>query len=166
MTTMLWIWVAIICASAIVEAISTDMTSIWVTCGGIVGIILYAIFPNNIWAQIIPAAVVTIILIIFIRPIVRRLMQNKTTKTNADSLVGKKFKLIKDIKPDAMGEVKINGVIWSVANIDSEEEITAGEEVEICQIKGNKLIAKKAQKEDKDAKKDTKKEKSDIVEGV
>ena len=151
MTTMLWIWVAVICASAIIEAISTDMTSIWVTCGGIVGIILYAIWPDNILVQIIPASVVTILLIIFIRPIVRKTLKNKTTKTNADSLVGQKFKLLTDIKDNELGTVKINGVVWSVESEDNNE-INAGEEILICQIKGNKLIATKAtsaqQKED------------------
>lgn len=142
---MLWIWVSVICLSALVEVFSWDMTSIWVTCGAIVALIIYAFVPEVIIAQIIPFIVVTALLIIFIRPIVKKTIDKRTVKTNTSSLVGQQYKLLSDIKTDNLGTIKVNDVIWSVTTND-DEEIASGTMVEICEIKGNKFIVKKATK--------------------
>ena len=144
---MIWVWVGIVCVSAIVEALSWDMTSVWITCGGLVALIICAI-GAPLWAQIIPFIIITALLIIFIRPIVKKSIDKKTVKTNSSSLVGEKFKLLTDIKESMPGSLKVNDVIWTATSED-DCEINAGTYVEIVEIKGNKLIVKPAEENEK-----------------
>ena len=162
---MLWLWLGIICVSALIEVFSWDMTSIWITCGGIVALIIYAFVPDILLAQIIPFIVISALLIIFIRPIVKKTIDKKTVKTNTSSLVGSVHSLLTDIKADKLGTIKVNDVIWSVES-DNGDEISAGEKVEICDIKGNKFVVKKVLPKDNlevDADKKEKEDKSNIT---
>lgn len=138
---MIWVWVGIVVISAIVEAFSMDMTSIWITCGGIIGLIICAIFPEAIFWQILPFIIVTTLCIIFLRPITKKLISKKTVATNVSSFVGKKSKLISAITESDLGTLKINGIIWN-AKTNDNSIINAGEEVEIIDIEGNKVIVK------------------------
>ena len=139
---MIWVWVGVIVISAIVEVFSLDMTSIWITCGGIVSLIICAIFPEAIIWQIIPFIVVTALCIIFIRPITKKLISKKTVATNISSFIGHKSKLITEITEFKLGTLKINDIVWNAKTADGSS-IAVGEEVEVIEIEGNKLIVKK-----------------------
>ena len=64
-------------------------------------------------------------------------------KTNVDSLIDKKALVIKSIKKYEVGQVKINGVVWSAISEDSED-IPKGVEVFVVRVEGVKLVVKRA----------------------
>ena len=137
----LWIWVAVFVISAIVEAFSLDLTSIWITCGAIIPFIIAIFAPEAIIWQIIVFIVVTLVLMIFIRPIAKKCLTKRTHKTNISSFIGKKAILISDITPYELGTIKINDIVWNVTTKDNST-ISANNEVEIIEVNGNKLIVK------------------------
>lgn len=142
---MIWIWLAIVAVSLVVEFLSWDLTSVWFAVAGLVSLILSAIDGICWEIQLAVFIVLSALLLIFVRSICRKLLlKNANTKTNVDSLVGRKLKLLKTITKDDMGEVKINGVIWS-AVAEDDEIINAGSEVEILRVEGNKTIVKLTQ---------------------
>ncbi len=142
---MIWIWLAIVAVSLIVEFLSWDLTSVWFAVAGLVSLILSAIDGICWEIQLAVFIVLSALLLIFVRGICRKLLlRNANTKTNVDSLVGRKLKLLKTITKDEIGEVKINGVIWSAVTEDGET-ISAGSEVEILRVEGNKTIVKLTQ---------------------
>lgn len=56
-----------------------------------------------------------------------------TTKTNADSIIGKQATVISDIEVDDPGQVKIEGEIWRA---ESDKNIAKGKKVTIKSISG------------------------------
>lgn len=64
----------------------------------------------------------------------------KDTKTNLDRIIGMKGIVTKDITKDNIGEVKVDGKLWSAY---SEEEIPKGNHVQILSINSVKIKVKK-----------------------
>ena len=140
---MIWVWLAVVAVSLIVEFLSWDLTSIWFAIAGLVSLILSAIDGIAWEVQLAVFIVISALLLIFVRKICRRvLLKNANTKTNVDAYIGKRSKLLKAIGADEnFGEVKFNGVIWQ-ATSEAHDEIEAGAEVEVVRVEGNKMIVK------------------------
>ncbi len=140
---MIWVWLAVVAVSLIVEFMSWDLTSIWFAVAGLVSLILSAIDGIAWEVQLVVFIVISALLLIFVRKICRKLLlKNANTKTNVDAYVGKCSKLLKAIGADEnYGEVKFNGVIWQAMS-ETGEEIGAGAEVEVVRVEGNKMVVK------------------------
>ena len=136
---MLYIWIAVICIAALVEAFTMQMVSIWFVAGGIVSLILY-FCGVSYEIQIIVFIAVSIILLISLRKLcLKFLLKNTDEKTNVDSLIGREAKLLKDISLGELGEVKLGDVVWTATTKD-ETPLSAGTLIKIVQVQGNKLI--------------------------
>ena len=140
---MIWVWLAVVAVSLIVEFMSWDLTSIWFAVAGLISLILSAIDGIAWEVQLAVFIVISALLLIFVRKICRKLLlKNMNTKTNVDAYAGKRSKLLKAIGTDEnYGEVRFNGVIWQAMS-DSGEEIEAGTEVEVVRVEGNKMVVR------------------------
>ena len=97
---------------------------------------------------------ISLVLLIFTRPLAVRYMNRGMTKTNVDSLIGEKAVVIQEINNLAQtGQVRINDIEWMARTVSDEELIPANTVVEIEAVRGVKLIVKKQniseEKEDK-----------------
>ena len=136
---MMYIWIAIICVAALIEAFTLQMVSIWFVAGGIVSLILY-FCGVGYEVQIIVFIAVSIILLIALRKLcLKFLLKNTNEKTNVDALVGREARLLKDIDLGQLGEIKLGDVVWSATTKD-ESPLASGTLVKITQVQGNKLI--------------------------
>ena len=140
---MIWVWLAVVAVSLIVEFMSWDLTSIWFAVAGLISLILSAIDGIAWEVQLAVFIVISALLLIFVRKICRKLLlKNMNTKTNVDAYAGKRSKLLKAIGTDEnYGEVRFNGVIWQAMS-ESGEEIEAGTEVEVVRVEGNKMVVR------------------------
>ena len=139
-TLMVLIWFAVIIVAAVIEAGTMDLSSIWFSAGALFALIVALIFPDAISVQVIVFVVVSVLLLVILRPIFKEHMSKNKIKTNADSLVGKIAVCTKEIKGGARGEVKIEGKIWTAI---SNEDIIPEEKVTVLAIKGVKLVVRK-----------------------
>lgn len=139
-TVMVLIWASVIILSASIEAGTMDLSSIWFSVGAVFALIVALIWPEAIFAQAIIFIVVSLILLIVLRPIFKKNMRKNEIKTNADSLVGKIAVCTTAIKDGERGEVKIEGKIWTAI---SNEDIKEHEKVTVLAIKGVKLVVRK-----------------------
>lgn len=99
-------------------------------------------FTSNIIIQMVVFLVSSVILILSTKPFVKKFINKKTILTNANSLIGKKAIVIKEINNlQGTGQIKIGGEIWSARN-ESDTTISENQEVEIIKIEGVKLIVK------------------------
>ena len=99
-------------------------------------------FTSNIIIQMVVFLVSSVILILSTKPFVKKFINKKTILTNANSLIGKKAIVIKEINNlQGTGQIKIGGEIWSAQN-ESDTSISENQEVEIIKIEGVKLIVK------------------------
>ena len=137
----MWIiWLSIAIFFLVVEGMTVELISIWFTGAGLVAMVL-ALLNLEIGWQLAAFCVVSILLIIFTRPIVARYLKRNESKTNVDSLLGEIATVTKDILPDDRGEVKIKGQYWLAISADNKQ-IESGKKVSVLAIEGAKLIVK------------------------
>lgn len=140
MQWMIWVWLAVVCASLIFEFASASMTSVWFAVGALVSLILSACKVDILWQVVVFVLVSLIFLLSFRRLALKFLFKNNTEKTNASSLVGKEYILLSEISPLNVGMVKVDGVQWSCICTDQTATVSTGTVVVIKEIKGNKLV--------------------------
>lgn len=140
-TTFILIWFVVIIIAAFIEINTMDLTSVWFAIGALVAFIL-AIIDFIIPIQILAFLLISIILLISVKPIAKNYLKSNVVSTNADRLVGKVAICTKEIRPGERGEVRIEGQFWS-AITEEKDVVMVDERVEILAIEGNKLIVVK-----------------------
>ena len=142
MTYFVWIWLAILVVSAVLEFVSMQMVSVWFCVSSVVAVILDLCYVP-IWVQALVFVLLALVLLICLRRFcLKFLLKGDNTKTNVDTFVGSVFPLLEEIKPEQSGSVKVNGVVWTATTKD-EQTIKKGEKVVVQKVDGNKLIVEK-----------------------
>lgn len=89
--------------------------------------------PLGLWAVFIA---VSLLLVLFARPIMKPLMKQGARRSNVDELIGKEAMVTREIAPHAPGLVRIGGETWKA---ESSDVVAAGERVRIARVEGTKL---------------------------
>lgn len=133
-------WLILMAVLLVIEIATLGLTTIWFAAGALAGFIV-AVVDLPIWLQIAVFIVVSVILLIFTRPLATRYLNSKTSKTNAESLVGRSAKVTKAINNiQAEGQVVVGGMEWTARSTDDAVLIPVGAIVTIRGISGVKLI--------------------------
>ena len=94
-------------------------------------------------AQLVLFLVVSVILLIFIRPLANLTTKEPDRKANVDRLVGKDAIVLQAITGDGLGGlVKVEGEEWRAVSQD-KDIIEKGARVKILSVDSNKLIVMK-----------------------
>lgn len=142
-----FIWLALLAVLLVIEAITAGLTTIWFAGGALVAAIV-SYFGAGIAVQWILFLCVSLVLLIFTRPLAVKIMNHDVAKTNVNSLIGRKAVVIQEIDNLAQtGQVKISDIEWMVRTASDGEIIPENAIVTIKEIHGVKLIVEKA-KED------------------
>ena len=140
MTVMYWLVAAAV--FVVIEIMTMGLTTIWFAGGALVGAVMAAV-SLPLWSQIIAFAVISVILLILTRPWALKYVNNRTIKTNVDSLIGQTGLVTQDIDNlNAKGQVKVRGQIWTARSISDEVKLHEGQKVSIESISGVKVIVK------------------------
>jgi membrane protein implicated in regulation of membrane protease activity len=143
MDTILWIWLALAVVFGIVEVMTMDLTTIWFVIGSIVAMIIASIGLGLYW-QLATFLVVSVLLLIFTRPLVVKKLNIGKTKTNADSLVGDVCIITENVDGlSSTGRAQVRGQSWSVKPASKSATFIVGEKAAIDGIAGVKLIISK-----------------------
>ena len=87
MDPMIWVWLGLTVVLLIFEICTTSLTTIWFAAGSLTSFVL-ALFKLPLWVQIVAFVVVSVVLLIFTRPLVERVLKVGKVKTNIDELIG------------------------------------------------------------------------------
>ena len=137
-----WAWLIIVAACVIIEASTMGLTTIWFAIGALVAWLIN-LTGLNLQVQILVFLIVSIVCLVFTRPIAVEKLKVGKSKTNLDSLIGETAKVETTINNfNNEGYVKLKGQIWSARSND-DEIIERGEAVVVEEIKGVKLIVKR-----------------------
>jgi membrane protein implicated in regulation of membrane protease activity len=141
---MPYIWLGVIVLALIVEALTFALVSIWFIPGALVAMIL-SFFPSiALWVQILVFLLVTVLFLIFVKPLTDKFLIGKKTPTNADALIGEEAVVTIAINNiEAVGQVKVRGQIWTARSADKNITYEVGEILNVIAIEGVKLICKK-----------------------
>lgn len=138
---MVWIWLSVTVIAIVVEIITPELVSLWFAIGGIVGIAFSFIPGLPWWGEIIIFAVLSMILLLSLRPVLSKYLKRKSLATNVDRLIGQDIRMITQADFDNLGTAKIGDVVWSVKS-ENQSSLLADEIVRIVAVDGNKLIAR------------------------
>ena len=138
------VWLALFFILAVSELITMGLTSIWFAVGALAACLVSALGANLI-VQAIVFVVVSILILLFIRPFAVNYINKDPEKTNVESMEGKVGEVTADINNVlATGTVKIDGMDWT-ARTDNGEIIEAGEYVKVLRVEGVKVIVEKTE---------------------
>lgn len=141
---MQWVWVVALVIFAIAEASTGAVVSLWFM-GGSLAAFLLAVFGVPVWLQILCFVVVSFVLLLLLRPRLRKMVESKKVATNADSLAGKIVLVTEDIDNlRNRGVVRVSGVDWAAFSADGEP-IAKETPVRIVSVHGAKLCVEKTE---------------------
>jgi len=129
------VWLGLMVVFLFIEAETVSLTTAWFACGALVAMVL-SLFSLPLWLQIAAFFVVSAILLALLRPMVKKHMIPKLTKTNVDALVDAQAVVLADIDNiAATGQIKLGGMEWTARSTDGAP-IAAGTQVKIDRIQG------------------------------
>ena len=143
---MPWFWLGISIIMTIVEGLTLGLTTVWLAIAGLVCMIL-AFFIPSVSLQILVFLILSIVMLVFTRPFAVNKLKLGREKTNADRLVGMNGIVLKPIKWDEPGQVKVGGQIWTARPDSAAEVFETDQEVRILKIEGVTLIVASPDKE-------------------
>ncbi len=131
-------WIIVAGVALLIEAITTGLTSIWFTIGGFVAAVA-AWLGAGLPVQIILFLVVSIALMILVRPLAKKKVTGEVVPTNADSLIGRKLVVIEEVNNrEKTGKAKVGDIDWTLRSINGTV-IPKGSIVVVKEIEGTKL---------------------------
>ena len=140
----MWIiWLSLFVIMLIVEALSTELVSIWFSFGALIALVVSFIPNVPWWVEVIIFMVISIATLLAMRPVLKRYFKTNVVKTNVDSYTGKRGYVIEDIEYLRPGAVKIGDVSWTAIPVNKDEKILENEIIEVVSVSGNKLIVRK-----------------------
>ncbi len=123
----------------IIEIATVGFLVFWLGIGALLAMVT-SFITSNIIVQTIVFVISSCILIPFTKPLTDKFSSKKSVSTNSYSLINKHGIVTSDINPiEGIGQVKVNGEIWS-AKTEDESVIIKGTEIEVLKIDGVKLI--------------------------
>ena len=139
MTEYIWLVLALVLFAA--EWLSVQLVSIWFSTGALIAFIV-AKLGFGIWWQTGAFLVISTLLLVLTRPIVKKLLESKNSNTDLDRIIGKNIIISEITDENALrGKCYINDVSWSVKREDGGK-LEVGESVLVDRIEGVHLIVK------------------------
>lgn len=135
----IWLWLIVIVFLSVLEAGTTSLVSIWFIASGIVSLVL-SILNVDFTICFSVFVLLGVILMVTTRKSLTKLLKVNNEKTNLDRIIGKKGIVTEDINKDEIGEVKVDGKLWSAYG---EEILLKGTKVKILKIDSVKLKVEK-----------------------
>lgn len=139
--TMTVFWLIVVAAMLVAEIISMGLTTIWFCIGAVVAAIASGL-GAPIWLQIVLFVVISVVVMVLVRPMAKRILDQKKTKTNINEVIGEQVKVLETIdNAQEKGKVLYHGVEWTARSVDGKV-IQKDEMVTVEQVSGVKLMVK------------------------
>ena len=136
-------WLIVAGIFFVIEIFTAGFLVFWLGIAALIAMIVSFFIPN-ITIQMVVFIIFSFILLLATKPLIKKFMNVKETKTNAFSIIGKKALVIKNIDSiNKSGQIKVNGEVWSAIG-KNDDTIEKGTEVEVVSINGVKAVVKPA----------------------
>lgn len=135
--TLVWLVLMLVLFGA--EIVSVNLTTIWFALGALAAMIS-SICGAAVWLQVIWFVAISVLTLIFTKPLVQKYVNNKTQATNADMVIGQTCIVVEPIdNVKSTGAVTVGGKTWT-ARSEYGDVFAPGERVTALRIEGVKLI--------------------------
>ena len=134
------IWLGLFIILIVIELFTVGLTTIWFAAGALVALIAAAC-GAPLFVQIALFLVVSILMLVFTRPVAMKYFNGDRAKTNVESLIGRKGVVTGEIDNlRGCGQVTLNGMQWTARSATADGRIPEGNVVTVQAIDGVKLI--------------------------
>ncbi len=133
------IWLVVLAILLVIEFLTLGLTTVWFAGGALVAFLL-SLAGGPLWLQLLLFIAVSVVLLLFTRPLAVKYLNKDVQKTNVDSIPGQKgivTATIDNLK--AEGQVTIQGMEWT-ARAKNGNTIEKGKVVRVTAVEGVKLI--------------------------
>ena len=139
---MVIFWIVVLAAALILEAATFALVSIWFALGAVGALIAASMGVPIIWHFVIFEFLAGLLLV-FTRPLLKKLFPSKFIPTNSELEVGKTAVVIETIdNASGKGRVRLGGVNWAAVSA-AGDSIAEGEVVRVKEVSSAKLIVER-----------------------
>lgn len=141
-------WLLLFILLLVIEVLTMGLTTIWFAGGALAAFLVSLVAGNILELEVAVFIIVSVILLIFTRPLAMRYLNRKTTLTNADSVVGSIVRVTEPVNNILdQGAAQADGKVWTARGVSDDLLFEEGELAVVQEIRGVKLILQK-KKED------------------
>ena len=143
--SMTVVWLCVMIALLIVEAMVPGLVSIWFALGALAAMIS-SMLGAPLWLQIVWFFLVSIMSLVLTRPLAMKYVNGRTVHTNADMAIGQDCVVTEEIdNVRGTGAVSVGGKIWTARMADPDGHAGEGSVLRAVRIEGVKLIVEEKQ---------------------
>lgn len=136
------VWLVLIAVMLVIEIFTLGLTTIWFGIGAVAAAIASGL-GAPLWLQVLLFCVVSIVVMLLVRPFAMKVMNKERMKTNIEEIVGLQAEVMESIDNQReQGVVRLRGVEWMARSVDGNS-IEVGEVVTVESIVGVKLMVRK-----------------------
>ena len=133
------IWLILLVLFLMAEAATVTLVSLWFAFGALAALITSLLGGSPVW-QVSIFLAVSSVLLLALRPLVRRYITPRLSPTNVDSVIGTQGHVTQAIDNDsAQGQVKLDAMVWT-ARSTSGRPIPQDTLVRVDRIEGVKVF--------------------------
>ena len=138
-TTQIILWSAVLLITALIEAATMGLVSIWFS-GGSLAALIAGFCGASMTLQIILFVAVSAVLLACLYPFAKKVLKKDKIATNADRIIGMTAIVTEPIDNiEATGAIKVDGKVWTARSADGST-IAPPAQVKVVRIEGAKAI--------------------------
>ncbi len=138
--TWLIIWLVIFVILVVIEMITTGVTAVWFGLGALAGAVACAL-KAPVFVQIIVFAVISFLLIAFVRPGVKRKFDKSRRQNSLRKLIGSRALVVGEIDNlRGCGEIRVGDAEWAARSCERGVAIPEGAIVRVADVQGDMMI--------------------------
>jgi membrane protein implicated in regulation of membrane protease activity len=131
-----WIWLVAALGLAGAEALTGDLFLLMLSGGALAAAGAAFVFDWPIWADGAVFLVVSVLLLVLVRPVLRRRMESNTGLPDpAKALEGKGALVLSQVSQHD-GQVKLDGEVWTARPLNDNDVFEPGDRVTVVHIDG------------------------------
>lgn len=132
-----WIWLVAALGLAGAEALTGDLFLLMLSGGALAAAGAAFVFDWPIWADGAVFLVVSVLLLVLVRPVLRRRMESSTggLPDPAKALEGKGALVLSQVSQHD-GQVKLDGEVWTARPLNDDDVFEPGDRVTVVHIDG------------------------------
>ena len=139
-------WLIALIVFLVIEGVTVTLVCIWFAGGALIGLLAAALHAP-IWLQVLLFLLVSIILLVYTRPIAMKYFNKDREKTNVSGIIGKQAIVVDEIDNlQGLGKVTVGGQEWTARSVVEDQIIPVGTVVVVEEVKGVKLMVRSTPK--------------------
>ena len=139
-------WLIALIVFLVIEGVTVTLVCIWFAGGALISLLAAALHAP-IWLQVLLFLLVSIILLVYTRPIAMKYFNKDREKTNVSGIIGKQAIVVDEIDNlQGLGKVTVGGQEWTARSAAEDQIIPVGTVVVVEEVKGVKLMVRSTSK--------------------